>query len=131
SSGRSSGSAARRSLPCRQNLASPVSWPSPASWPNGRRAARVREAPVPGGDLLRDDDRRAISDAVRSAERTSGFRFSLLIGDSGDDARAFARDRHALLADPGRSVLVMVDPQARALEIVTGATVRRVLDDSE
>ncbi|MGH3423567.1 MAG: DUF5130 family protein [Nocardioidaceae bacterium] len=85
---------------------------------------------MPAGEALRDGDRRAIRNAVEAAERTSGYHFSVLLEDSGDDPRAFACERHALLDDPERAVLVMVDPTARVLEIVTGRTVHRVLDDA-
>lgn len=86
---------------------------------------------MPAGERLRDDDRRAIRQAVERAARTSGYHFSVLLGDSGSDPRAVACERHGQLDDPARSVLIMVDPRAHTLEIVTGRTVRRVLDDAE
>lgn len=47
------------------------------------------------------------------------------------ESRAFAARLHASMAAPARSVLVMVDPSARLLEIVTGEDVRRTLTDAE
>lgn len=69
--------------------------------------------------------------AIDSAKTASGYDFSVLVGESGDDPRAFACERHAALADPDRSVLVMVDPNGRVLEIVTGQVAHRVLSDSD
>ena len=43
---------------------------------------------------------------------------------------ARSRERlHAALAAPARSVLILVDPTARLIEVVTGAVVRRSLTD--
>lgn len=94
------------------------------------RRRSLGAGPVPAGEPLRDGERRAIQQAIAGAERTSGFEFSVLIDDSGDDPRAFACERHAMLEDPDRTVLVLVDPHVRALEIVTGQTVHRALDDA-
>lgn len=71
--------------------------------------------------------------AVRAAERTSGARFSVLIGSIGADQepRQYAISVHAGLPQPDETVLIVVDPGAQALEIVTGSTIRRSLDDPE
>jgi len=47
------------------------------------------------------------------------------------DARAFAERLHASLSTPPRSILVMVDPAAHVVEVVTGSEVRRVLTDHD
>jgi uncharacterized membrane protein YgcG len=87
---------------------------------------------VPAGELLTPGDRLAIERAVRNAEGSSGFDFSVYVGTSdGDDARARAEELHAQLPRASRAVLVLVDPVARQLEIVTGSDVRRRLDDAE
>ena len=67
--------------------------------------------------------------AVAVAEQLSGLRFSVYIGPGEGRSRAFAERLHASLAAPDDSVLVFCDPAAHVLEIVTGADVRRVLDD--
>jgi len=85
--------------------------------------------PVPAGEGVRPGEARDLERAVRVAEELSGLTFSLFLGESEGDARAFAEQRHADLAAPEDSVLVMCDPEHRALEIVTGERVRRVLDD--
>jgi len=68
---------------------------------------------------------------IRAAEQASRVEFSLFRGSSQGDPRAFAQALHASLSAPDRSVLVMVDPFARVVEVVTGATVRRTLTDAE
>lgn len=83
------------------------------------------------GELLSATDRRAIQRAVSNAEEQSDFEFSVCIDEAEGDERAYAEHLHAGLAEPDRSVLVLLDPVARRLEIVTGALVRRNLDDSE
>jgi uncharacterized membrane protein YgcG len=57
--------------------------------------------------------------------------FSLFVGSAEGDPRAFATQLHNSLVAPARSILIMVDPRARALEIVTGGYVRRTLTDKE
>lgn len=74
----------------------------------------------------------AIDQVIRAAEQVSRWEFSVFVGTAeGGDPRAFAERLHAALAAPARSVLVMVDPVIRRVEIVTGADVRRVLGDRE
>lgn len=85
--------------------------------------------PVPAGESLRPADRLQLERAVAVAERFSGLRFSLFLGTSRDDARTYAVRLHSGLPDPDDSVLIMCDPALHALEIVTGAQARRVLDD--
>ncbi len=71
--------------------------------------------------------------AIRAGERTSGARFSVLVSSIGEDQnpRRYAVRVHARLEHPEETVLIVVDPGARILEIVTGSTVRRWLDDGE
>lgn len=73
--------------------------------------------------------RSAIDRAIRRAETSSRFEFSVYVGPVEPPARDYARALHGSLTNPARSVLVLVDPAARVLEIITGATVRRVLSD--
>ena len=81
----------------------------------------------PGG--LKDSDRFEIDKAIRTAEQASRYEFSVFVGRSEGTPRPFAERLHSASVAPDRSVLVMVDPRARAVEVVTGAVVRRVLDD--
>jgi len=73
----------------------------------------------------------SLDQAIRAAEQVSRFEFSVFVGTAEGDSRAFAERLHAALSTPQRSVLVMVDPTARTLEVVTGAEVRRVLNDRD
>jgi uncharacterized membrane protein YgcG len=73
----------------------------------------------------------ALDQAIRAAEQVSRFEFSVFVGTAEGEARAFAERLHASLSTPSRSVLVMVDPTARVVEVVTGSEVRRVLTDHD
>jgi uncharacterized membrane protein YgcG len=73
----------------------------------------------------------SLDQAIRAAEQVSRCEFSVFVGSAEGDPRRFAERLHAALATPGRSVLLMVDPLARVIEIVTGAEVRRTLRDQE
>ena len=73
----------------------------------------------------------ALDQAIRKAETLSRFEFSLFVGNAEGDPRAFASRLHNSLVAPSRSIMIMVDPTARALEIVTGGAVRRTLSDKE
>ena len=85
---------------------------------------------VAAGDFS-SAERFALDQAIRKAETLSRFEFSLFVGNAEGDPRAFATQLHNSLVAPSRSILIMVDPTARALEIVTGGTVRRTLSDKE
>ena len=85
---------------------------------------------MPAGEVLSPARRSEIDRAIRDAETVSRCEFSVFVGSVEGDSRAYARRLHAALTAPERSVLVLVDPAARLLEIVTGSVVRRDLDDS-
>jgi hypothetical protein len=76
-------------------------------------------------------DKVALDETIRKAEQLSRAEFSVFVGHAEGDPRGFACSLHATLVAPARSVLIMVDPDARALEVVTGSQVRRTLRDSE
>ena len=76
-------------------------------------------------------ERVSLDQAIRAAEQVSRCEFSVFVGTAEGDPRRFAERLHAALSTPSRSVLIMVDPQARVIEVVTGAQVRRVLSDRE
>lgn len=81
------------------------------------------------GDGFSDDQRYEIDRAIRAAETACRYEFSVYVGASDGEAGPFAERLHASLIAPARSVLIMVDPAARLLEIVTGSVVRRDLAD--
>jgi uncharacterized membrane protein YgcG len=86
---------------------------------------------VAGGEAFTASQRHQIDKAIRDAEQMSRYEFSVYVGASEGETRPFAERLHAALAAPDRSVLVMVDPAARIVEVVTGAEARRDLDDAE
>lgn len=85
-------------------------------------------APVASGELT-SRQRAELDRVIRSAEQISRVEFSVFRGLSEGNPRTFAESLHAALAAPDRSILIMVDPLVRAIEVVTGAEVRRTLSD--
>ena len=84
------------------------------------------------GELLSESDRLALDKTIRLAEQASRFEFSVYAGPvEGEDTREWATRLHNRLVAPARSVLVMVDPRRRVIEVVTGGDVRRHLSDAE
>ena len=74
----------------------------------------------------------ALDATIRAAEQQCRAEFSVYVGPiEGDDPHAFATSLHNTLVLPSRSILVMVDPTLRAVEVVTGGEVRRKLTDAE
>jgi hypothetical protein len=86
--------------------------------------------PVAAGDFSASE-RFEIDRAIRAAEETSRYEFSVFVGQAEGTPRDFAEGLHAALVAPSHSVLVMVDPVARVIEVVTGSVVRRTLSDHE
>ena len=82
---------------------------------------------MPAGDSFTPSQLEWIKRAVRNAETISGLTFSVFIGVSEEDSRAYAERLHKALTDPDHSVLVMCDVEFRRLEIVTGIEARRAL----
>ena len=80
---------------------------------------------------LSDSEQYDLDRTMRAAEQACRFEFSVFVGTAEGEPRAFARRLHASLAAPARSLLIMVDPVARAIEVVTGSEVRRNLTDRE
>jgi uncharacterized membrane protein YgcG len=85
---------------------------------------------VAAGDLT-SRERADLDKAIRAAEQSCRFEFSIFIGSAEGDSRVYAQRLHSSLVAPTHSVLVMVDPAARVIEVVTGAEVRRHLTDRE
>ncbi|MDP3894035.1 DUF5130 family protein [Nocardioides sp.] len=80
---------------------------------------------------LSSTDRQLIDTTIRRAEQLSRCEFSVFVGNAGDNPRAFATRLHNSLVAPSRSVVVMVDPRARAVEVVWGSWTRPRLTDAE
>jgi hypothetical protein len=84
---------------------------------------------VANGEGFSSDQRYEIDRAIRAAETVCRYEFSVYVGAAEGEAGPFAQRLHASLVAPARSILIMVDPAARLLEIVTGSVVRRDLSD--
>jgi uncharacterized membrane protein YgcG len=76
-------------------------------------------------------ERYEIDRAIRAAEETSRYEFSVFVGRAEGEPRDYAVALHSALVAPSRSVLVLVDPVARVIQVVTGSEVRRTLSDHE
>lgn len=83
------------------------------------------------GDRLSDADRVLIDASIREAEQLCRHEFSVYVGPVDGDSRAFATSLHNSLVAPAHSVMILVDPAARVVEVVTGGEVRRWLTDDE
>jgi uncharacterized membrane protein YgcG len=83
------------------------------------------------GDAFSGTERYELDRSIRMAEQASRFEFSVFVGAADDDPRAFAERLHQRMVVPARSVLILVDREARALEVVTGTEVRRNLSDHQ
>ncbi len=77
---------------------------------------------MPAGDPFSSAEHAALDATIRRAEQLCRME---------GEPRDFATSLHNTLVAPSRSILVMVDPTRRVLEIVTGAYVRRTLTDRE
>lgn len=86
---------------------------------------------VATGEPFPASARAEIDKAIRDAETMSRFEFSVFVGASEGETRPFAERLHASLVAPSRSVLILVDPAARIVEVVTGSAVRHHLQDNE
>lgn len=87
---------------------------------------------VPVGERLTTGQRYAVEESIRKAELASRAEFSVYVGPvDGSDTHAFATQLHNTLVAPARSIMIVVDPDRRVLEIVTGGWVRRTLSDAE
>lgn len=95
------------------------------------RATRSRVVPVASGDGFAPGQRASIDRAIRDAETISRYEFSVFVGAVEGEPRAFAERLHEALVAPSISVLVMVDPVGRHIQVVTGEEARRELDDHE
>lgn len=98
----------------------------------------MRAVPVAAGDGsvggfrgLNSAQRLELDRAIRAGEQLSRCEFSVFVGPTEGDPRAYAVRLHSALSAPHRSILVMVDPTRRVFEIVTGADVRRQLSDAQ
>lgn len=87
-------------------------------------------AAVPAGEAFSAAQARSIERAIEQAHAESGLRYSVFVGDPEGDLREQGRRLlGAVGPDADAAVVVLVDPAHRQLEILTGATASRHLDD--
>jgi hypothetical protein len=84
---------------------------------------------VPAGEAFSERQQSDIERALRFARQESDLPVSVYVGSLEEEPRPAAQRLHANLPEPANAVLVAVDPAVKRLEIVTGAEVRRRLDD--
>ena len=85
---------------------------------------------MPSGEAFTNDQIRSIEQVVETADTETGLTFSVYIGGATGDIRDEAERLHASFgATAGETVLVLVSPGDRLLEIVTGATSSRRVSD--
>lgn len=80
---------------------------------------------------LTSSEQTTLDVAIRDAEQACRAEISIYLGAVEGDPRSFATSLHNTLVLPSRSILVMVDPDRRIVEIVTGGHVRQTLTDEE
>jgi uncharacterized membrane protein YgcG len=86
---------------------------------------------VPAGEPFSERQLREISRAVEAVSTETGVQFSVFVGRPEEDPGEYAERLHKALVDPRHSVLVMVAPNERRVEIVTGTEVRHRLSDRD
>lgn len=102
--------------------------------PDAAGVARWSPPPVgPQGDPgspFDTTERNTLDEVIAAAERTTGLRFSVYLGDLGADTRTTAE---GLLGGLGResvvSALLAVSPGQKVVEVVTGAEAGRRISD--
>jgi Domain of unknown function (DUF5130) len=70
-----------------------------------------------------------LDEALRLADSSTDFKFSVYVGELEPPARAHAEKLHSQLPEPDASVLIAVSPNQRVLEIVTGELAHRRIPD--
>jgi uncharacterized membrane protein YgcG len=85
---------------------------------------------VPAGEAFTARQADHIRHALATARTETGLWFSVYIGPIEGDLRGQAQRLHAALGDVAdHAVLLLVEPEARRVEIVTGAAASRRVDD--
>lgn len=96
-------------------------WPSPFA---------KGVAAVPAGEAFSAGQVDAIERAIAHAHAESDLNYSVFVGAPDGDLREQGRQLLGVLGgDAHRCVVVVIDPAHRRLEILTGATAARYLDD--
>jgi hypothetical protein len=87
-------------------------------------------AQVPSGEAFTNEQQADIERVIDLANAETGLLFSVYVGDVDGDIRDAAEARHATFgAQAAHTVLIVVSPGDRLLEIVTGEAAARRLSD--
>jgi hypothetical protein len=70
-----------------------------------------------------------LDEALTLTSRDTGLRFSIYLGDLGEEPVAKVAELHGSLEQPSESVLVAVSPEKRHVEVFTGPEARLRLPD--
>lgn len=84
---------------------------------------------MPAGEAFSPRQQAEINRAIEIARRETKLDYVVYVGAANKDPRLHARRLLAKLPDPAQSVLVLVDPAARRLEIVVGKEAARRVDE--
>ncbi|HVX68200.1 MAG TPA: DUF5130 family protein [Mycobacteriales bacterium] len=87
-------------------------------------------APVPSGEAFTNEQQSDIERVTALANAETGLRFSVYVGEVDGDIRDAAEARHAAFgAEASWTVMILISPDDRLLEIVTGEAAARRLSD--
>ncbi|MFL6071461.1 MAG: DUF5130 family protein [Actinomycetes bacterium] len=85
---------------------------------------------MPAGEAFSAGQVQSIERAINQAHTESGLNYSVFVGAPEGELREQGRKLLGALGEGAdRAVVVVVDPAQRRLEILTGATAARYLDD--
>ena len=83
---------------------------------------------MPSGDFFTTDEQNEIAKSIAAAETNSDLNFSLYVGEL-EEGRKDAIKLHKKLDNSSATVLVCVDLQNHAIEIVTGSYAASTVDN--
>jgi hypothetical protein len=83
---------------------------------------------VQSGDFFTTDEQNQIAKSIAAAEASSDLNFSLYVGEL-EEGRKDANKLHKRLENSSATVLVCVDLQNHAIEIVTGSYASSTVDN--
>ncbi|HVT65926.1 MAG TPA: DUF5130 family protein [Mycobacteriales bacterium] len=85
---------------------------------------------MPSGEAFTNEQRKDIERVIELAQTETGLLFSVYVGEVDGDIRDAAEARHATFgAQAANTVLIVLSPSDRLLEIVTGEAAARRLTD--
>lgn len=108
----------------------------PGSLPEGAvvtNSGRISAARLPGQapttPPFSKDELIGLDDALKAASEKAHVRFSVYLGDLGDDPVAGARAQLANAPEPANGALIAVSPNSKDIAIVSGAKVAGRVND--